>query len=209
MENNTQNNPSHPVIFRHQEVVQLFQNKSEVEVWNAFNLGDERAFNFLYRVYTPVLYRYGLNLCQDEDLVKDSIQNIFIYLRSKRGNLSEINSVKGYLYKTLQNEIFKEFKRRNIVFKQEYFELGFLVDFSPEIQFIAKEDAELRKSRFNSLLGELTKRQRQAILLLFEENLSYKEIANLLGLSDTKSARKLVYRGLSVLKAILNERLTK
>jgi RNA polymerase sigma factor (sigma-70 family) len=209
MNNKPQSINQEAVMIRHQEVIQIFQHKSDAEVWAAFNLGDERAFNYLYRLYTPILYRYGLGFCGDDNLVKDGIQNLFIYLRAKRGNLSEIRSIKAYLFRSLQNEIFRGLKGQNSSVHFDSLEHCFQIEYSPETRYIAREDEEIEQSKFNQLLSNLTRRQRQAILLLYEENLTYKEIAEVLELNDTKSARKLVYRALAALKDILIFRIKK
>ena len=41
--------------------------------------GDAEAFEFLYQEHIQALYNYGMYLYKDPDLVKDAIQELFIY----------------------------------------------------------------------------------------------------------------------------------
>ena len=52
----------------------------------------------------------------------------------------------------------------------------------------------------------MTVRQRQAILLLYEEGMGYKEISEVMELNEVKSARKIIYRALASLRILLKDR---
>src|SRR5690606_38624939 len=72
---------------------------SEQELWDLFRKNDEEAFSVIYRKYFPILFNYGHQFTKDRDLIKDTIQDLFIYLREKRSGLSSTTSVKFYLYR--------------------------------------------------------------------------------------------------------------
>jgi RNA polymerase sigma-70 factor (ECF subfamily) len=61
------------VPLTHSESTKIFEKKPDFEVWNSFNKGDETAFNYIYRCYTPVLFSFGRQITGNVDLVKDSI----------------------------------------------------------------------------------------------------------------------------------------
>jgi len=193
------------IPIKHLETIRIFEEKSDCEIWNAFNKGDEMAFNYLYRTYVQDLYQFGSQYSCDPSLVKDSIQNLFIYLRKKRGNLSDVTKIKGYLFRAVQREILKNVKKdaRPDGFDEEYLENNFQIEVSPETSMIRNESALERKESLQSALNQLTSRQRKALLLFYEDELSYKEIAELMNFSEVKSARKLIYRALSALKEII------
>ncbi|NHE58079.1 RNA polymerase sigma factor [Cyclobacterium plantarum] len=184
-----------------------FESNTDEEIWNAFDKGNELAFNYIYRVHVKAMFRYGSQITCDSGLIKDCVQNIFIQLRDKRGSLSSVSHIKGYLFKSLHREIIRKLKketkfgRDGLHQKETYFP----ITMSQESILIQREKDEEMRQEVRKALKALTARQRQAILLLYEEGMSYKEIANVMEFSEVKSARKIIYRGLATLKGILKK----
>src|SRR5690606_26891158 len=112
------------------ETIKNFEGKTDEEIWRSFNLGDETAFNYIYRTYVQDLYRYGWQYAKDEELVKDCIQNVFIYLRRKRGELAQVSNLRGYLYKCIRSEVAKNRKKdaRFVSIDEGCPEDGFLIE---------------------------------------------------------------------------------
>ena len=75
----------------------------------------------------------------------------------------------------------------------------FEIVFSREFDIITKEVDEYRKKSVLKALNKLSRRQKEAIVLRFYDNLSYKEIGDLLSIS-IKSTYTLIYRAVDVLK---------
>ncbi len=187
--------------------LQQFESKTDEEVWDAFDKGNELAFNFIYRVHVKGMFRYGSQITRDTGLIKDCVQNIFIQLRDKRGGLSIVSNIKGYLFKSLQREIIRNLSKAKGIDKNsfEQNEFFFPITLSHESILIQREKEEEKRGLVRQALNQLTSRQRQAILLLYEEGMSYKEIAETMEFSEVKSARKIIYRALSTLKCVLKK----
>lgn len=203
-------NPKKPsssasLSLKYSEVIRIYGEKSDLEVWEAFDHGDELAFNYLYRKFVPILFRYGIQLAKEEAVVQDAIQNIFIYLRGKRGSLSKVNSIKAYLIKSLNREILSKISKSNKFDYKDIDELhdSFLIDVSCESKMIEFETSIETKRKLEVALNHLTPKQRLAILLLYEEGLSYQQIAEVFEFTEVKTARKLIYRAINNLKSIL------
>ena len=200
-------NISHDNIYPigHSESIKIYESKSDMDIWNAFNRGDELAFNYIYRRYVTVLFQYGCQMCRDQSHIQDCIQNIFIYLRSKRGELSEIQSIKAYLFKILYRELIrKSNKCKETVHEDpEKINNNFSIEFSQETILIQQESQQEKFQKIESAINKLTCRQRQAILLLYEEGMTYKEISEAMDFNEVKSARKVIYRALATLKSLL------
>lgn len=208
------NNPKVPHIepiplypLGHSESIKVYENKSDTEIWNAFNNGDENAFNYIYRRYVVILFRYGRQVFKDQNHIQDCIQNIFIDLRRKRGNLSEVQSINAYLLKILYRELIRKTNngKETVNPSPEKMQQSFSIEFSQETKIIDLEDQKESSYRIQTALSKLTCRQRQAILLLYEEGMSYKEIAIAMDFNEVKSARKLIYRALISLKSSLDK----
>ncbi|GEO20498.1 RNA polymerase sigma factor [Cyclobacterium qasimii] len=206
-------NPQHiknPEILplKHSDYVRKYENSTDREIWKAFDKGNESAFNYIYRVYVPALFRYGWQFSKDEAILQDCIQDIFIYLRSRRGSLTKVNSIKAYLYKIMQREVIRSInaEKRYIHNSGEIDERIFPIEICHETKLIQQEyDLEMQ-GKIKFAMNQLTSRQRQAVLLLIEEDMNYKEIAEVLGFSKVKSARKIIYRALETLKVFIKEK---
>jgi RNA polymerase sigma-70 factor (ECF subfamily) len=187
--------------------MEIFKDKTDIEIWSAFDAGDEIAFNYIYRIHAASLFSFGSQISKDQGMVQDCIQNIFIGLRKKRGNLSEVRSIKSYLYKCLQRDLIRELnKKRGTKHSAEILdEVSFQIEVSFETKLIQQERETEQKAMIQEALNQLTTRQRQAVLLLYEEGMSYKEIAEVMDLSEVKSARKIIYRAMDTLKILLKK----
>lgn len=206
-------NPKKPTTsaslsIKNSDILRIYGKKSDPEVWEAFDYGDELAFNYLYRIYVPVLFRYGTRLTRDEAVVQDCIQNIFISLRSKRGTLTKVNCIKAYLFKIMNREVLKKLsKYKKLEFKDTNdLEGSFLIEVSSESKMIESECSIEIKEKLETALNQLTSKQRLAILLLYQEGLSYKQIAEVFDFNEVKTARKLVYRALNSMRNILKDK---
>lgn len=193
------------IPIKHLETIKVFEKKSDCDIWNAFNKGDEMAFNYLYRTYVQDLFQFGRQYSRDSNLVKDSIQNVFIYLRKKRGELSDVTNIKGFLFRAIQREILKNIKENVLLegLEEDFLEPHFHIEVSPEVSLITNESELERKQQIQQGINRLTAKQRKAILLFYEEEMSYKEIAEIMNFSEVKTARKLIYRALASLKEFI------
>ena len=191
----------------HSESIKVYEGKSDLDIWNAFNNGDENAFNYIYRMYVTVLFKYGCQMYKDQNHIQDCIQNIFIDLRRKRGNLSEVQTIKAYLFKILYRELIRKTNKgkETVTPSPEKMNQYFSIEFSHETKIIQLENQEEKSHLIQTALNKLTCRQRQAILLLYEEGMTYKEISVAMDLNEVKSARKVIYRALTSLKSLLNK----
>ena len=190
---------------RHIESVQIYKSKSDGEIWRQFNGGDEVAFNYIYRTYIENMFRFGCQMTKDEFLIQDSIQNIFVDLRRKRGKLGDVQTINPYLLKMLYREILKHIRENKMVLQgeSEIAEKFFQVEFSHETRLIQEENQLQRSVEVREAMNRLSDKQRQAILLLYEEGMTYKEISVAMELKEAKSARKVIYTALASLKSML------
>jgi RNA polymerase sigma-70 factor (ECF subfamily) len=201
------NTPIIPLPYRHAATMELFKEKTDTEIWRAFNAGDEMAFNYIYRIHAASLFSFGSQISKDQGMVQDCIQNLFIGLRKKRGNLSEVKSIKAYLFKCLQRDLIRELnKKSGPKYSAEIMEGdSFQIEVSFETKLIQQEQEGEKRAMIQDALNQLTVRQRQALLLLYEEGMSYKEIAEVMELNEVKSARKIIYRALGSLKNLIKK----
>lgn len=208
----TQNNGSDPTHVREgiqhlsqNRITVIYMDKSDREIWNSFRKGDEEAFNFIYRKNVDNLYNYGYQICKDKELVKDCIHSLFVDLRKKADKLSEVSKISGYLFTIFHRELFRLLKAKKKIHFESIDEMsnGFLIEVSHETKLINQEFSEDLRRRLDKAVNQLPVKQRQALLLLYQEELTYKEIAQVMNFSDVKTARSLVYKAISGVKSKL------
>jgi RNA polymerase sigma-70 factor (ECF subfamily) len=180
---------------------QDFFGKTDAEVWQAFKEGNREAYAYIYAAFAPVLYNYGYKIVQDQTLVEDCIQDLFEHLLKSRRNLGDTNSIKFYLFKALRREIIGKLNRshRGPFATPEDALPDFLVTFSCETDLVEAESARQRQESLVRALNHLPARQKEAVFLRFYDDLSYEQIAAIMGI-DTHSVYKTIYKGIASLQ---------
>jgi RNA polymerase sigma factor (sigma-70 family) len=183
----------------------MFRRKQKIVdeqlLWRNFKAGSIKDFELIYDQYFSILYGYGCHLCSDKDLVKDCIQSLFVYLWKNRESLSDVQSIKYYLYKSLRRSLFHELGRTHKINVTDLSEdYHHEVAFSYEFELISNQLDEEKKQKLKKSFETLTERQKEAIFLRFYENMEYEQIASLMALKEVKYARTLIYRAIEVLR---------
>jgi len=80
---------------------------------------------------------------------------------------------------------------------------GFEIIISPEINMIDQQQSEEKRRILSKAFQKLTEKQREAILLYFYEEFSYKQVAEIMGMGKVKSTRVMIYRAIKVLQSSL------
>jgi len=174
----------------------------EHALWASFKRGDEAAFLQLYQQYAGALFNYGCQFSTDREMIKDCLQDFFIYLRKNRGGFGDPASVKMYLYKAFKRRVLDYLKkyRKECQHHEAMMFSHFPVEMSNETIFINRQIEEEQIARLNKALKALNPKEREAIFYFYYEGLSYDQIAEIFGFSHVSSARRLVYRALGQLK---------
>jgi RNA polymerase sigma factor (sigma-70 family) len=170
------------------------------ELWNAFRNGDHAAFQRIYQTYAKDLLSYGYKVTSNVLLIEDSIHDLFIELWQSRKNLSDTDSIKFYLFRSLRNKI-NNSQRKDAFYNSTDIENagGNADEFVIESHLIELEEKEklLRQLRYSYDL--LSPRQQQALDLRFQMHFSNEEIARIMGI-NYQSACKFIYSGLKILR---------
>ena len=181
--------------------IENYSTKSDASLWKDFLEGDIIAYEHIYRTYFATLYNYGYKICSEESLVLESIQELFITLLEKRTKLSETDSIKFYLFKSLKTTLIRTLANQKKRKEKEYnqaFEVSFYFD--------ENCDSSIQEERIEKLkqaLEILSPRQKEAITLRFYDNLSFEEIAEIMNIG-IGSVYKIIYKGIDNLKKKVN-----
>lgn len=161
-------------------------------LWAGIILDDKVALGQLFDAYVNELLFYGYRISKDVDLIKDSIQDIFVDLWTYRANLNQEVQVKFYLYRCLRNAILKQTENRPGTFL-ELNDAEQLADpgASPESQWLAAESDTDRSRQVVRLLRHLSVREKEIVSLKYFSGLKIREIASLLELKEQTVANTL------------------
>ena len=172
-------------------------------LWETFKSGDEFAFITIYKTHCNTLFNYGCQFTTDKELVKDCLQDFFIYLRKNKTGFGQTNSIKLYLLKSFKRRVIDYLKKNNIDLcsNDDFYFLPFPVELSYESVYINQEDKLEQVEKLNKGLRALDAKEREAIYYFYYEGLSYEQIAGILNFTHVSSARRIMYRGLKHLRA--------
>ena len=177
----------------------------EIKYWNDFIDGDLNTLSILFRYYVKGLITYGMKICPDEELVKDSIQEVFIKLIQKRHKLMRNVKIGGLLYRLLRNKMIDELKLHHRSRKNDLlmFNTDTRFELDAEYHRIGIEEEITRESLLASVLEQLSAHQKEVLYLRYSKGFSYEEVSEVMGISIA-STRTLIYRTLKKLKSELS-----
>lgn len=189
-----------PILFKSSES----ESDKDIQLWNAFRAGSRDALDYIFKQHASNLFAYGSRFTKDHDHVLDLIQDLFVELWNRRQSLSETDSIKFYLLKSLRRRITRAvlgMKRFETV-AEDMRVLEESIDFSAEHFLIMHETEELQRARLRRAIEGLTKRQRESIYLKFFQGLDNAAVASVMGLSPA-SVSTLVSQAIRALRAVV------
>ncbi|WP_161889098.1 RNA polymerase sigma factor [Pontibacter russatus] len=169
---------------------------SEQQLWDSFRNGCEDSYALIYQQYFHTLYSYGLKVCSEREIVRDCIQDLFIYIWKNREKLSSTTSIKFYLYRSLKTRLIDSFKFQQKHFQLTDYDLELESVCSEEINIIVAQTSEAQQKRVLLALEKLTERQKESLKLKFYEELSSEEIGKRMSIS-VEGVYNLVSKALS------------
>jgi len=169
----------------------------EAGIWMNLKAGDKKALSYFYTKYFDSLYNYGSKITKDRGLTEDSIQDLFIEVWTKREGLGQVTNVKYYLYKSLRRKIIYRLK---LLARLPTDELdSFDIQLSHKSHYLSQQiDSDIRQNIIQ-LIGTLNPKQKEAIFLVYYEELSYHETAVIMGLK-VKTVYNLIHLAFSNLR---------
>jgi RNA polymerase sigma-70 factor (family 1) len=172
----------------------------ENEIANAW-MRDEKAFEQLFRSYYQALCRSADLILNDPDEAEETVQNIFITLWQKRGQMEITTSIKSYLYRAVRNAALNRVKHHKV--RMEY---------SREQEILAQSTMPSTHLSFHNELQEQIQQAIESLpgqcRLIFKlsrfEELKYSEIAEQLGIS-IKTVENQMGKALKILREKLKD----
>lgn len=163
---------------------------NDEELIKSIRAGDEVAAEELVKRYYSGILRYCRRHLSDQSLAEDAAQETFYRVFRSLMRYQDKDYFRAWIYTIARNICIDENKKKKDIVLQETEDIG---KESSEIRLIEDQD------EIERLLTSLPDDQREAILLYFEEELTYKEIGKILGIPP-RTAQSRVKNGLKKLK---------
>lgn len=177
------------------------ENSKDLILWDAYKKGSREAFVSLFRKYYPILFSYGMKITNDSSMVDDAIQEFFLSAWRNKGK-AEIQSVKGYFFKSVKFQILHAIKKSGktdslLSGDEEHF-----FEISHDLVWIQEAENQETSQRLLDTISSLSPRQKEIIYLRFYANLPYEEICEILQI-NYQTCRNLLSKAIQALRSFL------
>lgn len=159
------------------------------------NLGDPKAFEEMYKCYYPQLFHFLKRYLNEDELIEDTIQQVFFRVWKKRDKVEARGTLKSYLYTAVRNQALKQIQKdRKTNYNNEQLHENSVANVkNPENTIELKELNEA----YMEAVEKLPEKRRHIFLMHRQDQLTYKEIAAILNVSvktvETQISRSLKY----------------
>ncbi len=156
----------------------------------------------LYTDHASSLISFLTRKYENYDLAEDVIQTTFTRISTNENTLSNVKNIPGYLYKMAENLIVDHFRHK--VVEDRYFEFK-LDSQRDQLNYGSPEDvveAQKQLIKLQQTIKSLPFNSRQAFLYHRIHGLSYKEIAERMGVS-VSSVEKYMLHALRACREVL------
>ncbi|MBN2613579.1 MAG: sigma-70 family RNA polymerase sigma factor [Bacteroidales bacterium] len=165
---------------------------------------NEKATETLFDRYVYLLYGICLKYLKDRDDAKDAVMEAFQHALEKIP-AAEIRSFKAWIYTVTKNHCLMQLRKNNskadIKNKIADFFYSEIMESGNGMNLINEEQETDNEETIEEALTKLKKEQEQCVRLMYLENKSYKEIADITGytMNEVKSYIQNGKRNLKIL----------
>jgi len=145
--------------------------------------GNRLAFQTFYDVLYPIVYQFIHYFLPGKNDCEEVVSEVFYIVWKQRQSLLEIRDLKAWLYIVSRNEAYHyiKLKEKHTNISIDNLPIELHIDSSAIDGKLI--DEEMLKV-YNTAVGKLPERCKLIFLMVREERLKYKEIANILSISE-------------------------
>ena len=136
--------------------------------------GDDDAFAELVERYGPRLSYFVRRMLADDAAIEDVLQEVWLDVFRGLGRLLDLGAFPAWVYRIARDRTARRLRRRQL--PQQSFQDVNEVEATDADEFLAEDAA-----RIHAALGELSPEQREVLVLRFLEEMSYDDIAKVVG----------------------------
>lgn len=178
-------------------------NSSDMLLLKAMRSGSTKAFALLFNKYYSDLVLYCGTFLQDLTACEDIVQNTFLKLWECRQESDISSSLRAYLIRCARNMCLDELRHRHVKTKYLNSELSRIEDNGKDYteNYILYSELE---SLLTAAIQRLPEKEKEAFVMSRINDLKYKQIAQILGVSQ-RTVEVRISNALKILKKIFSE----
>lgn len=166
-------------------------------------MGDRNAFGVVLGTHWRSLVFYAEGLLGDRDSAYDAVQDAFVRLWQGRREWKPTGSVRVWLFRTVRNLCISQQRKRSVRARWAA-GVGGASESLPPTPLEEAENAEVRTA-VEKAVEALSPRRREAFTLFYLRDLSYREVAEVMGIREQTVANYL-QAALAELRTALKDR---
>ena len=173
-----------------------YNKKSDEELMQLIIKGKEKAFNELYKRYSKRLFLFFYQkLHQDNDKAQDLLQDLFLKIIEKAETFNHSKNFAVWTYSIAYNMCKNEYRNNSVksskTIRLDTLNLNNKLTFSDIITI--EENHSLFKKCLNDELKKLDEKHSLTFTLKYQDNLSIKEISEIMACSEGTVKSRLFY----------------
>jgi RNA polymerase sigma-70 factor (ECF subfamily) len=185
-------------VFERPERAELDRRDRDAGWVAAVRAGDRTAFEAIFDAYAEPLLAFAYARVRSREVAEEIVQDLFLNLWTRRVGWVVARSLKTYLFQAVHNRVlnYRRDARPAADVPLEAFP-------SRESTDAAVRQAELRRA-IDRAIAALPERNRLVFLLVRQHQLSYREVGDILGITE-KTVESHMLRAFNALRAALTE----
>lgn len=168
---------------------------SDSRVMLAVKAGEISKLSIIFERYKGQLYGYFYKNTYKADLSEDLVQNVFVRILKYRDKYNEHGKFKSWIFQIAHHIMIDQFKQTKK--EKTFYGISTILTENPTDELIQNEEVKA----ITKALGKLNKDQREILVLSKYQDLKYKDIADILGISEA-NVKVRIHRALIDLKKI-------
>ncbi len=136
----------------------------------------EKVFTDIYNEHVDAIFRFCYFKTGDKEIATDLAQDVFIKVFNHLDTLIEVENKKAFIYTIAKNTIIDFWRKKKSVHEHDL-PVGFMHSVASDQQ----TDTHAYYSEFLSFVDRLSPTEKEVIILRYVEDLSSKDMAELLG----------------------------
>lgn len=154
-------------------------NCEDTSLLSAIKHGDERAFDMLFRKYYSMLCAYGHKFVELEE-AEECVQDAFLWLWENKEVMVVQSSLSSYLFAIVHHRALNRINQKEVKSRVENYFCEEMQSLIEDTNFYHIEELTLR---IQEAVAALPESYREAFVMHRFKDMTYKEIADLLGVS--------------------------
>ena len=179
----------------------MLANKKHVEdLVQKSQAGETQAFGEIYDIYIDDIYRFIFYKVGQREVAEDLTEDTFFKAWQKLDSFSQTkHPFSSWLYRIAKNTVIDYFRKERVNIEELQIDIA-----DEKVDTKKHTEQYFNQQHLQEALSKIPEKQREVVVLRYVNELSHKEISEVLDKSEV-AVRSLLSRGMAKLKEIMKE----